>query len=381
MANPGNTPKRKRNRIEDSVYFDNTKKRWVARIPVGVYADGSPKRVRRFFRTRVEAERGLSQLHLEHKTGRLQPSDSTTLGEWLDLWLSVHRSKGARATDEFYRGIVDLHIKPSLGHRRLAQVQPGEIEALYRKLEQQGLRRVPYATHQTLRASLNRAKQLGYLNVNPMERVLPPKQPSRRESFMRQEEAMRFLKACEHAPDELRALALVGLETGLRLGELTGIRWSDVDFEHKLIAVGVQLKTRGGVSHEDLKTVKSVRTVAISDETVEALRAERARQVVNGFENPMGLALLNSEGRHWHQKNVNAKLKQLCVQAKVEPLSAHKLFRHSCATLMAKNGVSLHDISRQLGHSSINLTANLYAHHEVEASRRAIEKVRQALRP
>lgn len=372
--------RRRRTRVADSVYFDKTKERWVARIVVGVYENGSPKRTRRFFQTKREAEVALTQLHLDHKTGRLQPTGTVTLGEWLDQWLESYRSKGAPSTEDFYRGVVRNHVKPHLGHRPLAKVQAGEIEALYRKMEAQGLRRYPSSAHQTLKTAFRKARQLGLIAVDPMERVQAPRKPDREEQFLTLEQVVRFLKATEDQPDEVQVLAKVGIMTGLRLAELTGLRWADIDLDQALLTVCFQLRTRGEKTLARLKTSKSARTLALPGAAVEALRSEKARQTINAFENPMGLALLNSVGTPWHQKNANEKLKAVCRSAQVGELSAHRLFRHSFATLMLKQGVSLHDVSRMLGHSSTALTANLYGHHEIEATRRAASTLERAIK-
>jgi len=96
--------------------------------------------------------------------------------------------------------------------------------------------------------------------------------------------------------------------------------------------------------------------------------------MVSTYDNPLRLALLNEEGRPWDHTHANKRIKAICKAAKVPQFPSHTLFRHSYATALLKSGVTLHDASRELGHASVNLTANLYGHHVLESSKRAAAK-------
>jgi integrase len=165
---------------------------------------------------------------------------------------------------------------------------------------------------------------------------------------------------------------LFGIETGARLSELTGITWQVTDLENGLLAVQAQLARENGQwVLRALKTGKSERIKILSPEAIAALKVERARQAIGAYPNPLGLALLNEEGRPWDSTHANIRIKAICKLAGVREFPSHTLFRHTYATALLKSGVSLHDASREMGHSSVNLTANLYGHHAMESTRKA----------
>lgn len=381
MAGEKLPPKKKRvrRRSTDSVYLDKAKGKWVAQITIGAHANGRPKYSRRFFPTRAEAEVGVAELHMQNKSGRLVTTKALTLGGWLDQWLTIHSNKVSANTLRFYKGAIEAHIKPNLGIRQLSKLQPGEIESLCRKLEEKGLRRIPYAVHQTLRKSLKKAVAVGLIGVSPMEKVEAPRQPERVEKFLTMEQINKFIEASKAAPTEVAAVALLGIKTGARLAELLGVQWDDIDFDDGNVLFRSQLMVRGGLRLAPLKTQSSIRKIFFPEIAKEALLAEKNRQEQFGFQHPLGLAFLNSEGRHWHQKNINDGLKEICRSADIPEYSAHALFRHSYATLLLKAGVSGHDASKMLGHKNKRLTEDLYGHHEVEASRRAAKLAEDAL--
>ncbi|MGI8923330.1 MAG: site-specific integrase [Fimbriimonadales bacterium] len=118
------------------------------------------------------------------------------------------------------------------------------------------------------------------------------------------------------------------LATGLRIGEATGLRWSDVDFEKETATIAVQLqRIAGKLIHKPLKSQSSRRTLPISG-AIEVLEAAKSAQLIDGPANPLGLVFLNAEGRPLDQKYIDKRLKALLVAAGLPPLSFHKL-RHT----------------------------------------------------
>jgi integrase len=147
---------------------------------------------------------------------------------------------------------------------------------------------------------------------------------------------------------------------------------------HQLQRIDGTLMLRG------LKSTSSRRTLPLASLAVEALREEKARQLVlsaalgNDF-NPLNIVFLNSEARPLDQRYVDRHLKEILVKAGLPKLSFHKL-RHTAASLLVAAGVDIHQVKEQLGHSQISLTANLYAHGVSQAQRRAANKLDSVLR-
>ncbi|MBA3726604.1 MAG: site-specific integrase, partial [Armatimonadetes bacterium] len=178
----------------------------------------------------------------------------------------------------------------------------------------------------------------------------------------------------------LGPLFTFALFTGVRLGEATGLRWEDVDFENKTARIQVQLqRIDSKLVHKGLKSPTARRTCPLTEQAVDALREAKISQIVGGYENGMNLVFLNPEGWPLDPKYIDKKLKEVLANACLPVMSFHKL-RHTAATLMVAGGIPIAQVQKLLGHSQISLTANLYAHADLEAKRRAMDVYEQLFR-
>lgn len=366
---------RARGNGQGTVSFDKARGDWVVKVLMGYTAEGNPKHAKRRAKTKTEAEEKLRELHQELRTGKLATKTRLNVGDYLESWLSTLPGDLSPNTRRSYAGTVRNHVKPRIGKRPLGSLSHGEIEAMYRQIEADGLSRTPAYVHRVLAIAFKEACRMGVLAKNPMDLVRSPRPPrDREERFHTREETARLLAFVRDWDDDAaKALVSLGIATGARLSELAGIAWEDVDFEQGCVAIRRQLGRSPGGEWErrPLKTSKSQRVKYLLEAEVRILQAERARQAVNGFPNPLGLALLNVEGRPWEHSHANARLRAACAAAGVRPFSSHVVFRHTYATHLLKSGESLHDVSRELGHSTPSLTGGLYGHHELSSAKRA----------
>jgi integrase len=227
--------------------------------------------------------------------------------------------------------------------------------------------------HATLRAALTKAWKEDLVESNVGQRATLPKIPRLARPSLTPVEAARLIEESQENP--LRNLVALALTTGMRIGELLGLTWNDVDFENEVLYVRQQLQRVDGVLVlKPLKSSSSLRALPLSEIGLGALRDEQSRQLVLGWTHELGLVFLNSAGRPHDQKNVNNHLRKLCKQAGVSEVGFHA-FRHTTASLMVASGTDLHKVKEQLGHSQISLTANLYAHGVHEAQRKAVNEL------
>lgn len=346
--------------------------RWEARVLIGYNENGNPKRKSFYGETRSQVLEEAKRFKMQLDAGGFAPvTRDSTVGQWLDSWLETYvRPRREPKTTEFYEAYIRLHLKPAFGKVPLRKLTVQHVQRLMNEKSAEGLSpSFVRGLRATLRAALNQAWKEGLVEQNIAARVTSPKMEQRDPDFLRPDEVGPFLEAAKG--HTLENLFRFGIATGVRIGEASGLRWCDVDFLSENVAITKQLqRVQGKLVLKDLKSKSSRRTTPLVGIALDALRSEKAVQVLAGFDNPEGLVFLNSEGRPLDPKYVDSHLKATLEKAGLRRLSFHKL-RHTAATLMVAAGVELHQVKQQLGHSQISLTANLYAQGVSEAQRRA----------
>src|SRR5918995_701809 len=227
-------------------------------------------------KTKEEARRNLRKARGDAERGLVFDANNLKLGEYLDRWLSDSVSDTVKATTfERYEQIVRLHLKPALGRVKLKALTPAHVRGLYReKLEAGSSARTVRYIHTTLHKALKQAVMDGLIPRNATEAVKPP-QPSREEMHpLTPEQAKLLLKAAHEAGDRLEALYVLAIHTGLRQGELLGLKWDDVDLDDGSLQVRRTLTmTKSAAVFGDVKTAASRRSVKLTGKAIEALKS------------------------------------------------------------------------------------------------------------
>ena len=248
----------------------------------GSYFTADGKRRYVSAKTKTEARRALRQAMANADRGLIFDADNLKAGEYLDRWLADSVSDTVKATTfERYEQITRLHLKPALGRVKLKTLTPAHVRSLYREKLEAGLssRTVRYI-HTTLHKALKQAVMDGLIPRNATEAVKPP-QPTREEMHpLTPEQAKLLLQAAHEAGDRLEALYVLAIHTGLRQGELLGLKWDDVDLDDGSIQVRRTLAiTKSGPVFTSPKTARSRRSVKLTSKATEALKSHLERQL------------------------------------------------------------------------------------------------------
>lgn len=239
---------RRRGRGEGSIYqrADGT---WCSSITFGYTQDGKRRRRTVYGRTKGEVQEKLTRLHTAASGGTLTEPTRLTLSGFLDRWLEdVQRPNLRIATYTRYRSLIKTHINPHLGGVRLASLHPATVQALYGELDKKGASgRTRELVHAVLHKAFKQAVHWGFLARNPCDAVARPRPAKRAIRYFTAEETQTFLKTAKS--DRLYALYLFALTTGLRQGELVGLKWRDVDWSAGAIAVRRTIEDAGGKLH------------------------------------------------------------------------------------------------------------------------------------
>jgi len=325
--------------------------------------------------TKKEAERQMIAALQALETGNGVGPSKETVGEFLERWLrDAARPSLAPRTLERYEDAVRKHMVPAMGALRLTELRPRHIvEAEQAWLEHGRLRGTGGLSpstvlhhHRVLRKALQQAIRWQVLGANPADGVTPPKAIRREMSVLDTAQAATFLTAIEGA--EFQFPLLTALYSGVRLGELLGMRWSDLDLNtgHFRVQQTLQRPRAGGVEYGPPKTHRSRRAVALPSVVLDALRRQRASQ--SGQQLAAGpawqgndLVFTDALGRPLNATRMRKAFHRVLLDAGLPRIRLHDL-RHTMASLMLAAGVHPKVVSERLGHATINITLDTYSH-------------------
>jgi integrase len=321
-------------------------------------------------KTKEEARRNLRRARGDAERGLVFDADNLQVGEYLDRWLSDSVRDTVKATTfERYEQIARLHLKPSLGRVKLKGLTPAHVRGLYReKLEAGSSARTVRYIHTTLHKALKQAVMDGLIPRNATEAVTPP-QSSREEMCpLTPEQAKLLLQVAHETGDRLTALYVLAIHTGLRQGELLGLKWDDVDLEDGSLQVRRTLAiTKNGPVLTSPKTTGSRRSVKLTSKAIEALKRHLERQLgeidrIGSLWSENGLIFASEKGEPINRHNLTRRsFKPLLKRAGLPQIRFHDL-RHTCATLLLTRNVNVKIVSEMLGHSTIAITLDTYSH-------------------
>ena len=326
------------------------------------------KRKTLYGKTRGEVSEKLTKAMADRDDGLVFDADNLKVGEYLERWLVDSVLDTVRPTTyERYEQIVRIHVRPALGSVKLKNLTPVHVRGLYREKLEAGLsaRTVQYI-HVTLHKALKQAVQDGLIPRNATEAV---KAPQVRREEMRPLSAEQVKVLLEVARgDRLEALYVLAIHTGLRQGELLGLKWEDVDLESGTLRVRRTLVTaKGGPVLTAPKTKGSRRSVKLTQDAVEALRSHLKHQLqeidrAGSLWRENGLMFASESGEPLDRRYLTScRYKALLKRAELPMIRFHDL-RHTCATLLLSKNVNPKIVSEMLGHASIAITLDTYSH-------------------
>jgi integrase len=339
---------------------------YMARYTVQT-ATGS-RRKTLYGKTRGEVSEKLTKAMADRDGGLVFDADNLKVGEYLDRWLVDSVLDTVRPTTyERYEQIVRIHVRPALGSVKLKNLTPVHVRGLYREKLEAGLsaRTVQYI-HVTLHKALKQAVQDGLIPRNATEAVKAP-QVRREEMHPLSAEQVKVLLEVARG-DRLEALYVLAIHTGLRQGELLGLKWEDVDLESGTLRVRRTLATaKGGPVLTAPKTKGSRRSVKLTEGAVDALRGHLKRQLqeidkAGSLWRENGLMFASESGEPLDRRYLTScRFKALLKRAELREIRFHDL-RHTCATLLLSRNVNPKIVSEMLGHASIAITLDTYSH-------------------
>ncbi|MFY9505157.1 MAG: tyrosine-type recombinase/integrase [Dethiobacteria bacterium] len=351
--------------------------RWQASIQIGYNpVTGKPKRKYFYGATRKEVQQKLAEIAPKVQAGTYREPENIKVAEWLTTWLNVYMKPSLRPTTwESYRYQVEGHIIPALGHLRLPQLQTAHIQRLYNdKLKGGRLdgkpgglspKSVKYI-HTVIHSALEQARKEGMITINPAGAVKLPKQEQPEIKYLTVAEAAIFLATAKDSKHF--AAYFLALNTGMRRGEILGLRWRDLDLAAGQLTInqGLVRVTGKGLIFQEPKTALSKRVINLAPPVVQVLKEHKKEQaeyrlMAGGAYDEKGLDLVfaNELGEPICPRAFTRVFERLVKKAGLD-VTFHGL-RHTFATIALEQGVDVKTIQETLGHHSAAFTMDVYS--------------------
>ena len=300
-----------------------------------------------------------------------------TVGQWMDEWFEAYAKVKVRpSSHQTYKGYIENHIKPNIGDIPIEKLTSLQLQKFYRLLLTEG--RIPRIEsekqprglsaktvrniNQVISSAMDMAVRHKLILSNPTEGCELPKVEHREMKTLPAEQLGAFLREAKESG--VYELYYLDLATGLRRGELLGLKWEDVDLQNGVIHVRRQVaRVDGEVKELPLKTKNSYRNISISQDAVAMLTEMEAHRSSD-------YVFPSSTGGPISPDSVNNMLHRVLKRAGLPSIRFHDL-RHTFATLALQNGVDIKTVSGMMGHFSAGFTLDTYAHVTTSAQQEA----------
>ena len=337
-------------------------------------------------RTQAEVKSKLKAAIEESKGLDVTKAGKYTVGAWMDEWFENYAKVKVRpSSHQTYRGYIDNHIKPNIGKIPLEKLTSLELQKLYKKLLEKGrVDRIESKhqakglspktvrnIHQIIASAMKLAKEQKIIASDPTESCTLPKLEHREMKTLSVEQLASFLREAKESG--VFEMYYVEMATGLRRGELLGLKWEDIDLEQGDLRVKRQIaRINGEVIEAPLKTKNAYRTLPLAEDTIVVLKQQRKKVGSSPwvFPSPTGGPISPDSVLHM--------LHRVLKRAGLPRIRFHDL-RHTFATLALQNGVDVKTVSGMLGHYSAGFTLDTYTHVTTSAQRQAAEAMEHVL--
>lgn len=342
---------------------------------------------RRGFKTMKEAKQAERNLLLDVEENGLPSNQSDgfqnpTFEELASLWLENYKTTVKPSTFENVKSKIEKMTEEHFKEMKLKQVTVTYCQKIAIELSK------TYVLYGHYLSVINRifkyAVLMDIINSNPFDKIIKPKsrQVQRKGNFLTKEELKEFLKLAQNTTlSYFFPLVHLMSYTGLRQGEALALKWSDIDFENKKVTVNkTAVRINGKQSLQTPKTKNSKRVISIDPTTISILKNWKKDQIKiyfkygKRFEGDENFIFTNKRGEWVHIHNFIRYFKRFIADHVLKPITPHGL-RHTHASLLFSAGVEPKNISDRLGHSTVQITLDLYTHITEEQRTDTVDKL------
>ncbi|WHH57199.1 tyrosine-type recombinase/integrase [Petroclostridium sp. X23] len=345
------------------------------------------QRIKRGFTKKGDAQKFLNEVLGQIENNNYVDAKKITLRELMNEWYSKFvEGRLAENTIRGYKVNIQKHINPNIGWIPLQQLTTRNIQNFYDDIlkdeddeESTGLsaKTIIYI-HRNLSKALDWAVKDRLILRNPAKDVELPSVKKYLGNVYDQKTIMKLLASVKDTTMEL-PIALAGL-SGLRRGEVAGLKWSDCDFDQGIISIRKQRTgSKNSTKRSEVKTIDSLRCIRITQTLLDILKRhkelqDKQKDLLDDEYHDNGFICCEEDGSIIPPSNFSKRFESIIKHQGIEPIRFHDM-RHSFATNMIRLGVPINTVSKMLGHSSVTITLDIYSHVMDEMQVEAVEKL------
>lgn len=389
---------------EGSYDYNEKLNRWRWR---GYYqnANGENKRKEIVSKSRKELKDKVKKFLQELENNHVDAISTITIGKWCQIWLNeIVKPSVKIKTYENYKRTCNNHIIPVFGKVYLKKLQPINIQKYLNKLCENREPNTVITIRNHFIILLNAAIEYGYVKINVAKRTKPPKKRSKEINPLNDEQIKKLLYIAEkgeyifygikqrwqendgmiYLRKSYYVVVVLALTTGMRQGEIFGLKWENISFSKKSLYVVNNMVTsaENGEMLDSPKTVTSKRNILLPQRTLEVLQQwqiyqKKYEEKWSGiYNNSNNLVFTNSYGNMVSITNFTKRyFRKMLRAANINDDVTFHTLRHTHATQLLKHGVNIKVVSERLGHSSTSVTMNIYAHALPDMQESAINEL------
>lgn len=327
----------------------------------------------------------------------VEPS-KLTFNDFIQKWLKEYAEKNLAPKTLFrYKQMLNSRIIPALGHIKLNKLKPIHFVEFYNNLQENGIRNdkkpgglSPLTIkhhHRLIHTILETAVKWQLLLYNPADKVTPPKVPKKEAKYLEENDIKLLLNAINSLNKEnlkYKVAIYITISGGLRLGELMGLKWENINFKKNLISIvrSNQYLPHKGTFSKSTKNESSERTITLPKEVMVLLKKYKIYQNEKRLKcgskwNNTNFIFTQWNGIPMNPYTVSSWFHKFLIKNNLKKVTFHQL-RHTSASILINEGVNIKEVSKRLGHSNASTTLNIYSHVLKSADKvaaNAIEKV------
>ncbi len=352
---------------------------------LGRYTNKHGRRVQKVFPKLQECRQWLADSQYNNEHSNIDFPEEMTVNSWFEYWIGVKKRTVRPNTVRNYTERYRRNIEPVIGKKILSSVNTIHCQTIMNKMADEGYRTTTiYQTRIALYNMLDYAYQNDVIRKNPCNKMVRSdigKRSAKKEALTLGQQKL-FCETIRGNTYEYQYRFL--LQTGLRTGELIGLKWSDIDFENRTLSVNRSMEYRHSTKEWRIGEPKSksgYRTIPLTDEAIEILRLQKKKNLsfkVIEME-WTEFVFLCKKGAPVKNSTYDTMLFKLCDKANMARFSMHVL-RHTFATRCIEAGMKPKTLQTILGHSNIGITMNLYVHTTEEEKQKEIDLIAEALK-
>lgn len=332
------------------------------------------------YSTKKDAEKRKRELIYLKDQNKLLLTNEQTLETYLNEFMITYKRNLSITTYLSYEKILEKHIYPKLGKIKLSELQPIHLQKYVDEKTEELTPQTVKIHLNILSIALTYAYKLQIIDDKIVDRIMIPKNNKFKNEIYTEEDLKILFEKVKDKNIELPIHLAVGF--GLRISEILGLRWQDIDFENKVIHVRqITARVNGEVILKEPKTESSIRDLSGPQEIFEMLKKERKKQIqkrLKGERINDELIFFDKKGNPIGEDCISQRFRRFLIKKELKQIRFHDL-RHAHATLLIQKNVNSKIVSDRLGHSNITTTLNIYAHTLKEMDREAGEKITEML--